>query len=378
MQVKVLAVYTVIILYNYYHQEVGIMNIKSITNNAPIIELKSNTVKETEYLNSIYNVDIDGVIQDTQQGNSGDCWLLTCLNTLRETSWGAKMIKEAIKKDKQGNIIITFKGSRGKQKEFKITAHEIENARKSGKYASGDDDVIAFELAVEKYLNKYGKEHGITNNTPENLLDGGKFSLNEFVELLSGKKGIEHCIIQPNTSMISEREEYRTEMKRVLDEIEKNPGDYAIYVNFNYDREGMYKHHAYQVKGVVTEGDKKYVILVNPWNSSEEEKILYDDFIANVSMLSIAENPDKEPNINLISSFDYRYEIATIWKNIQQNDYKVKSEYVQRLISITNENTVKELFKNKEDIALYIKILDRCECGWGHGEAKKRTYCTNC
>lgn len=42
------------------------------------------------------------------------------------------------------------------KKEFHISVNEIIKARESGIYSSGDDDMIAMELAVEKYLIKFG------------------------------------------------------------------------------------------------------------------------------------------------------------------------------------------------------------------------------
>ena len=76
-----------------------------------------------------------------------------------------KAIEEAIVPDTYGNngVTIKFKGSPIKQKEFYITAEEIAKARESGNYSSGDDDMIAFELATEKtfkaVVSDIGKEN---------------------------------------------------------------------------------------------------------------------------------------------------------------------------------------------------------------------------
>lgn len=35
---------------------------------------------------------INGEIEDTKQGERGDCWLLTSINALRDTKWGKNLL----------------------------------------------------------------------------------------------------------------------------------------------------------------------------------------------------------------------------------------------------------------------------------------------
>ena len=100
-------------------------------------------------------------IEPTKQSKKqGDCWLLSDINALNQTDWGKQVIKNAIVPDKDGSngVTVKFKGSPSPQKNFHISAEEIQKAKNSGEYSSGDDDMMAFELATEKLAVKLVKE----------------------------------------------------------------------------------------------------------------------------------------------------------------------------------------------------------------------------
>ena len=355
--------------------------------------ISATTLSTTTPPNSIF-ANIDGVIQDTKQSKeTGDCWLLTNLNAMRDTKWGAKIIKDAIKKDGMGGVIITFKGSKGEQKEFRVTEEEIVIARESGKYSSGDDDVIAFELAMEKYLKLYGTLHGREVNPSAaggELLDGGGgMGINNFIELLSGEKIDEehtHYFLPPESSFYTtpEQREFNENMLKVLDEIEKNPNKYCIEFLFNSNCTvcsdppvALNTDHAYQLKKVVTENGNKYVIFTNPWDSSQEYKLTYNYFISLMCCLTLVENPENEHNkkiesvsekkINILNAqIEYLDTLKEAYK-----DYNLDKEELRQIAAKTNADTIELLFKDKGSIQNWIKILDTAEYGWGHGKAKK-------
>ena len=70
-------------------------------------------VTQHRFQNSVWETSINGEIENTEQGDAGDCWLLTHINGLRDTKWGKKLIKNAIKPDGAGGAVITFKGAKG-------------------------------------------------------------------------------------------------------------------------------------------------------------------------------------------------------------------------------------------------------------------------
>ena len=249
---------------------------------------------------SIWKANINGEIEDTIQGDIGDCWLLTNLNCLRDTKWGKRMIKESIKSDGEGGAIITFKGAKPAPMTYHITVEDIIKANESGIYSSGDDDVLAIELATEKYLKmRRNQEY----KRPGEALYGNGYSVSEFAELLSGKKCAYHFTLPPLRDSLKELDRSHNERMRILKEIEKHPGEYAVRVDFRCNSmDGVLRiNHAYQLKKVITEKNKKYAILVDPNNSSKIHKLEVDTLIMYLGLMEVTEAPGAEPNENLKS-----------------------------------------------------------------------------
>lgn len=343
-------------------------------------------VTQNSYQNSVWETSINGEIEDTKQGNAGDCWLLTYINGLRDTKWGKNLIKNAIKSDGAGGAVITFKGAKGEQKEFHISVNEIIKARESGIYSSGDDDMIAMELAVEKYLIKFGhlyetRKQNIGTESGQ-AITGNGLSGSEFVELLSGKQTNTHYPLPPQSNLLDEVKKSYNEKLRMLTEVEKHPGEYLVEVSFQGNSiDGvMHGQHAYQVKKVITEGSKKYAILVNPWNSSENIQMELDKLIYYSDLLSITENPDAKPNPNLRSDFekdtDYKQLLIDMCDELVQkaSDGKIKDtdlNKVKKAIEAVNSENIKDLFSDKNTISFIINCFDLIKHGWGNGKEKK-------
>lgn len=348
----------------------------------------TNNTKVTQhrFQNSVWETSINGEIEDTKQGDAGDCWLLTHINGLRDTKWGKKLIKNAIKPDGAGGAVITFKGAKGEQKEFHISVNEIIKARESGIYSSGDDDMIAMELAVEKYLIKFGhlyedRKQDIGTESGK-AITGNGLSGSEFVELLSGKQTNTHYALPPQSNFMDEGKRSYNEKLRMLTEVEKHPGEYLVEVSFQGNSiDGvMHGQHAYQVKKVITEGGKKYAILVNPWNSSENIQMELDKLIYYSDLLSITENPDAKPNPNLRSDLekdtdDKQLLIDMLDELVQKvRDGKIKDtdlNKVKKAIEAVNSENIKDLFSDKNTISFIINCFDLIKHGWGNGKEKK-------
>ena len=343
-------------------------------------------ITQNHFQNSVWETSINGEIEHTKQGDAGDCWLLTHINSLRDTKWGKKLIKNAIKSDGAGGAVITFKGAKGKQKEFHISVNEIIKAKESGIYSSGDDDMIAMELAVEKYLIKFGhlyedRKQDIGTKSGD-AITGNGLSSAEFVELLSGKQANKHCAIPPQSNLMDEGERSYNEKLRMLTEVENHPGEYLVEVSFQGNAiDGViYGNHAYQVKKIITEGGKKYAILVNPWNSSEEIKMKLDKLIYYSDLLTITENPDAKPNPNLRPDIEIELENSKLIANMfselieKVRNNKIKDtdmNKVKKAIEAVNSENIQDLFTDKDIIYFIIKCFDKIKYGWGNGEEKK-------
>ena len=91
--------------------------------------------------------EINGQIDDYSQGQIGDCWLLAGLSALSSSDCGQEVLQKAITQNEDGSYSIYFKGIDDK---YVVTQEDLTQARESGDYSSGDDDVLLFELAFEK------------------------------------------------------------------------------------------------------------------------------------------------------------------------------------------------------------------------------------
>lgn len=209
----------------------------------------------------------DGYIDPSVQQGSGDCWLLSGLNALTETQWGRDAIKQAINVKPNGDILITFKGAYGKKKQFLITKSELDAAKNNSKYSRGDMDVLAIELAVEKYRRQFGE-----------TLDGGQEE--EIFRLITGSH---------NTQTI----ESKGGIKNIIQKAKANPGKYIISANFYLGKEaGRDEYHAYNVSRFETdEYGQNWVILTNPWDSRREIRITEEEFMKYVVEIQILANP---------------------------------------------------------------------------------------
>ena len=106
-------------------------------------EVKPPTFEETSAKKA------DGIIDNFEQSKqTGDCWLISTIYGLSQNEEGKALLKEIIQPDENGNVTINLKGA---NKSYTFTNTELEEAIKSGKYANGDKDVAAIEMAVEKY-----------------------------------------------------------------------------------------------------------------------------------------------------------------------------------------------------------------------------------
>lgn len=305
---------------------------------------------------------INGEIEDTKQGDRGDCWLLTSINALRDTKWGKKSLKDAIKPDGMGGAIIELKGAIGSQKKFRISVEEIEKAKQSGKYASGDDDMIAIELALEKYLKIQGAQYD--KNTNGDVLKGGLGTTSVF-EIISGEKN--HHIFLNGEKQI----------QNVMNEIEAHPGEYSVTVGFEQSKNKMMDRHSYQLKKIVTDSKgHKFAVLVNPWDSSKEEKIPYNDFVENIQTLCVIENPDAAPNKKLMSNME---------KNIHKINNFNNSREILNVLIYGDDEKIKQMLTSTDPEVLYsaltendlklmgsfIETFDLKKSGWGKGKEKK-------
>ena len=272
-------------------------------------------------------IDSDGNIDAFKQGEkASDCYLLSSLISLRNNPVTAKILKENIKKNNDDSITITFPGAIAIKNnnrnndnfinfvtgEYTITLKEFNEAKNSGKYSYGDDDVLLYELAFEKYrkevyesnsvnnLPNKGNRSGVyTGDNSDSLLDYG-ISIDAIFVLTAkqGKrlnvKGNENSKIsrydlcQVNTQL---NEEDVKNISNYLDLLSKKPLDYISTASFNIDG----SMHSVSIK-TVTDRD---VILIDPYDSEKEIIMPREQFIEkvrNIGLVNLRKGDENESN----------------------------------------------------------------------------------
>ena len=93
--------------------------------------------------------------QHFRQGNTDDCWLLAAIKALAMQPKGLKILNDSIKvDDKNQTVTVTLKGP---NKSYKFTFSELNAATE---LSSGDGDIRAIEMAVNKYFKEEGSVRG--------------------------------------------------------------------------------------------------------------------------------------------------------------------------------------------------------------------------
>ena len=213
--------------------------------------------------------------------------MLSGLNSLSYSEKGQQLINDAITINDDGSYTVTFAGIGDS---VNITNQDLKQARQSGLYSTGDDDVLLMEVAFEKILDEIQngniKISGDTTNLSFLTADEGQISsldggwLSDMIYLLTG----DDLEFITNKSSFTE----------FLDKMEANPDDYVAKLSFPSSAEGetddyntitdIYGNeiyelgsggHAFAIKSV----SNGVVTIVNPHDSSKEYQISYDELI---------------------------------------------------------------------------------------------------
>ncbi len=292
-----------------------------------------------------FNREIEPTIQPEIQG---DCWLLSDINSLYETDWGKKAIHDAIIPDKDGSggVTIRFKGSPLEPKDIHITAEQIQKARSSGNYSSGDDDMLAFELATEMTFRKMVKSGlGERAENDETLKSYGtkyrsfifagiktdKFDQYPISELL----GIETKKI--DFLHMREYPDAEKNIDKVLKYAAQNKDNlsgwcsFALLYGHGDEKSKDYIHgsHAYAIKSI---DYGKEVVLSDPHYSDYEIKVPWNAFTDLVRDITFSAKDDKtiqELTNNLPQNYD---------KLIKDSKEKFEKELEKILKQYPNKN----------------------------------------
>ncbi len=260
------------IMQNYINK----FGVQSLKDFAESIELRNAYYME----NFIQTDGINEEIEDFNQGQTGDCYLLSALQSLSLSEYGRELIHNMIRQNPDGSYTVTLKGGYSKKgsyedakytnwcakvTEYTFSLDQIFEARATGLYSKGDWDVLLIEMAISKLIKEQAyTEDYVPNRDGDPYLYGGNLKL--VMHLLTGSRGRKN------------KTPGNLEFKNfVLNNIangtinEDNPiGNYAMYISIG--------SHAYAITKVTTEG----IIYCDPYHPEIENFVSWDDFINSV------------------------------------------------------------------------------------------------
>lgn len=276
--------------------------------NISVTEIWGGNFNKTQpKIETHFNRKIEPTVQPETQG---DCWLLSDINSLSYTTWGADAINDAIIPDTDGSggVTIHFKGSPIKQKEFHFTPEDIDKARKSGNYSEGDDDMIAFELATEitfKEMVRLGLAERCDDDEAIQRRGGkyrsyiwagvktDKFDQYPISELLGIKT------YKVDILALNEQPTARNDKEKLFKWVSENNANIAgtcafalVFDGYGDKNSKDYIHggHAYAIKEVKY---GKEVIITDPHYSDYDIKLPWDVFIEYVQDIVFSFKDDK-------------------------------------------------------------------------------------
>lgn len=202
--------------------------------------------------------------KDFKQGNTGDCWLVASIKAIALAPKGLQLLNDSIKLDNDGSVVVTLKGV---GKTYKITPEQLAG---NTQFSSGDMDVRAFEIAIDRY---FLEERGVRNRVD---LNGNREHV--AFNLLTGKGGkniLSDTYGRIPDIWISDNQIDNFNKENHIACVSAVGKDNLTFGDPNEGSEiTLHSQHAYAVRG----SDAENVYLINPWNTSNVITVPRDKF----------------------------------------------------------------------------------------------------
>ena len=228
---------------------------------------------------------INGTIDETVvQGRTGDCWLISSLLSLSKNDQGRKVISDAITQNSDGSVTIDFKGV---GVSYTLTKDEIAQFDTdkvlNDSYSNGDNDVLVFELAAEKLRQdiQNGKVQ-VDNKAMAYVGNGGGITDGgdpaQMIYYLTGTQS--NQIMNQSGSLT--RDQLNSALQDALNTNSVvNIGLLDGYHSCKCTDGSTYSIDLSEGGGhalAVTNITQDTVTFVNPWDSSKEYTVTWDEF----------------------------------------------------------------------------------------------------
>jgi len=214
------------------------------------------------------NGKLDGTFK---QGNTGDCWLLSGIQSLSMTPEGKAVLEKSVKVDAQGNATVKLNGV---GKTYKITARDL---KCSNELSTGDTDIRALEIAMDRYFRE---------ELPDGMADIDGNTISKAFELLGDPNKTQVAYNQNVQQVISYIQQTGMKGKASVTGMAGNVDPRNIdATNEKGEKVKVYNAHAYSVKGA----DSNYVYLINPHDTSSTIKIPLQQYLAKFNLISITD-----------------------------------------------------------------------------------------
>lgn len=194
-----------------------------------------------------------------EQGYTGDCWLLSAIKTIALKEKGLEKLNSmiSIQKDDDKLISVTVKLQ---GKDYVISSEELHS---TVEYSTGDLDVRALEIAV----NRYCIENGYFDITLGAPIDDGFDIL-----LGNGERDRTFSLISTDNRINNEFMQ-NIKSKKSIGIISTNKDEkYAIDTSSN-EKVKIITEHAY----AISHCDKDFIYIINPHDTSKVLKVKYND-----------------------------------------------------------------------------------------------------
>ena len=382
----------------------------------------SKTKPKEEVPQTKFNRNIENTFQSDTQG---DCWLLSDINAMRNTEWGREIIRNAIVPDGKGGVTIKFPGSPLAQKNFHISPKEIAAAKASGHYSTGDDDMIALELATEK-LSKQMVKKGLAERVDkfDDVIGHPSYLTNIKLD----KKNIDNAYLSIST-LLTGRQRVEVDFllgvkgsENILKYISQNPGKTAAVCTFDHykdifgtrdEDDPVHGNHAYAIQKIIY---GKEVVVIDPYHTDKPIRLSWEKFINDVETIyagakdnttynalkksvpaehDTIRQQDHEQRLKSLKDIKNRRIAEETKRKNEKIDYEVKNimsglKFLKDDIKSNEERFGPDLYLNynnyksamdkvnKDNVVKLLKTypglirdLDTYKSGWGNGDDKK-------